>query len=115
MADFATTEEPRSEDEDEPMEEDNDFLDDAAPAASHEPPPLSTEPRDGRGDARGEGLTFLELRGADARKSLMIVGIMAAHAFGEGVGWGCRSAARVDTNRGVWSRSPSARTTFPKV
>ena len=39
MADFATTEEPRSEDEDEPMEDDNDFLDDAAPAASHEPPP----------------------------------------------------------------------------
>ena len=39
-------------------------------------------------DARGEGLTFLELRGADARKSLMIVGIMAAHAFGEGCGVG---------------------------
>ena len=39
MADFATTEEPRSEDEDEPMEDDNDFLADDAPAASHEPPP----------------------------------------------------------------------------
>jgi len=39
-------------------------------------------------DGRGEGLAFLELRGADARKSLMIVGIMAAHAFGEGCGVG---------------------------
>jgi zinc transporter ZupT len=39
-------------------------------------------------DGRGEGLSFLELRGADARKSLMIVGIMAAHAFGEGCGVG---------------------------
>ena len=33
MADFATTED-RSEDEDEPMEDDNDFLADDAPAAS---------------------------------------------------------------------------------
>jgi len=40
MADFGmAADEPRSEDEDEPMEDDNDFLDDAAPAASHEPPP----------------------------------------------------------------------------
>ena len=52
MADFATTEEPRSEDEDEPMEDDNDFLADDAPAASHEPPPqvcllyTSPSPRD---------------------------------------------------------------------
>ena len=37
MADFATTEEPRSEDEDEPMEDDNDFLADDAPAASTDP------------------------------------------------------------------------------
>ena len=38
--------------------------------------------------ARGDGLSFLELRGADARKTMMIVGIMAAHAFGEGCGVG---------------------------
>ena len=38
--------------------------------------------------ARDDGLSFLELRGADARKTLMIVGIMAAHAFGEGCGVG---------------------------
>ena len=37
MADFATTEEPRSEHEDEPMEDDNDFLADDAPAASTDP------------------------------------------------------------------------------
>lgn len=37
---------------------------------------------------RGDNLSFLELRGADARKTLMIVGIMAAHAFGEGCGVG---------------------------
>jgi zinc transporter ZupT len=37
---------------------------------------------------RGDNLSFLELHGADARKTLMIVGIMAAHAFGEGCGVG---------------------------
>ena len=37
---------------------------------------------------RDDGLRFLELRGADARKTLMVVGIMAAHAFGEGCGIG---------------------------
>ena len=38
--------------------------------------------------AQGDDLVFLELRGADAARTMMIVGIMAAHAFGEGCGVG---------------------------
>ena len=37
---------------------------------------------------RDEGLRFGSLRGADARKTLMMIGIMTAHALGEGCGVG---------------------------
>lgn len=35
-----------------------------------------------------EDASFEELSGADARKAMLIVGVMAAHAFGEGSGVG---------------------------
>jgi zinc transporter ZupT len=38
--------------------------------------------------SRYEDASFEELSGADARKALLIVGVMAAHALGEGSGVG---------------------------
>ncbi|GLI61633.1 hypothetical protein VaNZ11_004053 [Volvox africanus] len=35
-----------------------------------------------------EDVTFSDLQGADARKAMLIIGVMAAHAFGEGSGVG---------------------------
>lgn len=45
---------------------------------------------------RYENLSFASLGGADARKALLMVGIMTAHAFGEGCGVGVSFAG----NRG---------------
>lgn len=41
-----------------------------------------------------EHATFGDLRGADARKAILIVGVMAAHAFGEGSGVGVSFSGR---------------------
>ncbi|MEW5314637.1 MAG: hypothetical protein WDW38_006115 [Sanguina aurantia] len=38
--------------------------------------------------SRFEDMSFQHLKGADARKALLIIGVMAAHAFGEGSGVG---------------------------
>ncbi|GIL56120.1 hypothetical protein Vafri_11560 [Volvox africanus] len=38
--------------------------------------------------SRFEDVTFSDLQGADARKAILIIGVMAAHAFGEGSGVG---------------------------
>ncbi|GFR50905.1 hypothetical protein Agub_g13203, partial [Astrephomene gubernaculifera] len=38
--------------------------------------------------SRFEDVSFSDLQGADARKAMLIIGVMAAHAFGEGSGVG---------------------------
>ena len=38
--------------------------------------------------AQFEDCSFEDLQGADARKAILIIGVMAAHAFGEGSGVG---------------------------
>lgn len=41
-----------------------------------------------RGLGRGDGFDVAELEGADARKAILILGIMTAHSFAEGIGVG---------------------------